>query len=95
MAEIKRNGLTARIPRDVVERARKAGVHDVDWYAGRLEEGDSFHVISSSSSGSIDAKHKQALRRHRDRSGASHRSPVTMFAALWTRAVRHTPHSPG
>jgi len=92
MAEIKHGGLTARIPRDVVARADKAGVHDVDWYAGRLDEGDSFHVASSSNR-STNMRHKQAVQRYRRRRGVHHRSPMAFFVALWARAVRHAPYS--
>lgn len=37
MADLKRPGdLSRQVPADVKERARKAGVKDFDWYAGRL-----------------------------------------------------------
>jgi hypothetical protein len=37
MAVLKRHSdLSKQIPEDVLERTRKAGVKDVDWYAGRL-----------------------------------------------------------
>lgn len=38
MALLKRNpGLSEQIPEDVLERARRAGAEDLDWYAGRLD----------------------------------------------------------
>jgi hypothetical protein len=94
MTETKRNGLTARIPQDVLARANKAGVHDVDWYAGRLEQSDGLRVASAES-GTIDARHRQAVKRYRDHRGGSRKSPMVRFVALWDRAVRRTPRRVG
>jgi hypothetical protein len=94
MAETKRSGLAARIPQDVLARANKAGVHDVDWYAGRLEQTNGLH-IASAESGTIDARHRQAVKHYRDHRGGNRQSLIVRFAALWARAVRRTPRRVG
>jgi hypothetical protein len=94
MAETKRSGLTARIPQDVLARAKKAGVHEVDWYAGRLEQSDGLHTASVES-GTIDARHREVVKRYRDHRSESRKSPVVRLVALWARAVRRTPRRVG
>lgn len=37
--------LIDRIPKDVRERLAKAGVSDVDWYSGRMDEGTTFFSV--------------------------------------------------
>lgn len=94
MAETKRDGLTARIPRDVLVRAEKAGVHEVDWYAGRLEQADRL-LLSSAASSSGDAKHRHAVKRFREHRGERRPSVMVRFAAMWARAARRTPRRVG
>lgn len=97
MTESKHQGLTARIPRDVVERARKAGANEVDWYAGRLE--DSAAGRSSSSRQTLKSNHERVLATHKQqRSERRHeqvRSPLMLIASLWQRVKGHVPRIAG
>jgi hypothetical protein len=95
MAETKRSGLTARIPEDVLARAKKAGVEDVDWYAGRLEQSDGVH-IAAVDGGMIEDRHRETVKRYReDQSRNGGDSTIVRLVAMWARAVRRTPRRVG
>jgi hypothetical protein len=88
MADGKHQGLTARIPRDVVARAEKAGARDADWYAGRLEDAPAGR--GGPPRRGLKADHAQVLERHRRRRREQHhRSPRSLLMFLWERARRH------
>jgi hypothetical protein len=86
----------ARIPDDVLERAKKGGATAVDWYAGRLEHGayvrraadrrrpkhDPQQVVSM-----YKAARKQ--RRHREHP----HSPSTLLSSVWKHAKGLIPRS--
>lgn len=90
MTEIKHQGTTVRVPRDVVARARKAGDSDFDWYAGRLDETPTRGGGSSGSS--VRTSHRQAVQSHRKARSVRRRSVGMLFAALWQRAPHPTLH---
>jgi hypothetical protein len=96
MREIKHQGTTVRVPRDVVARARKAGDTDFDWYAGRLDETPTASAGSSGSSSSLGStlksSHRRAVQSHRKARSGRRRTLGMMFAALWQRAAHPTLH---
>src|SRR5436305_1971750 len=57
--------LSDQIPWDVRERTRKAGVSQVDWYAGRLDVGDA--QLNERTPPEQAAELKEAARRGRHR----------------------------
>jgi hypothetical protein len=92
MSRLKKQGdLTRQIPLDVKERIRKAGVEEVDWYAGRLtSESRGFTEVPP-------AEHQQlkdaALNRRRARRKEKRDAGVTtiraLVSSLWPRRARH------
>jgi hypothetical protein len=96
-AQNKHQGLSARIPVDVMKRAQKGGASEVDWYAGRLEDGTGGR---RSPRQSLKTDHTHIVDMHRRRRTEEHRSkhprsPVTFLVALWARAKGHAPRIAG
>jgi hypothetical protein len=98
MAVSKRHDdLWRQIPDDVRERADKAGVTKIDWYAGRLTEGGGagFSDLPAERHDDLlrDARARRAGRRKEK--AESVKAPV-VNAIAWLRAgpgrlLRHTP----
>lgn len=81
MAHLKRNPkFSEQIPEDVLERARRAGAEDLDWYAGRLDVRD-----DDAGSGDTPAGEREELEaiaeRHRTESAAG-AGTMTLFRFL-------------
>jgi hypothetical protein len=93
MPEFKQHrNLSRRIPAEVKERIRKAGVEDVDWYAGRVTSSQSQGFSQMS-----DKEHRElrqaARARRRVRRGERKTAVLTLmrsvFSALRPWATRH------
>jgi len=99
MAVRKQQDLAARIPRDVVARAEKAGVRlsELDWYAGRLA--DSHRQRGDAPGGVGKASHRSAVKAHKrnrtqERTGKRPHSRLAMVASSWWRSATRSIRSP-
>lgn len=90
MALLKRNPtFSDQIPEDVLERARRAGAEDLDWYAGRLD------IRDDQSGGDTPAEERKELEalaeRHRTESAQAGGGVATLmrfFGRFLPRATR-------
>ena len=90
--------LLRQIPDNVKERTAKAGVTDIDWYAGRLTSSDSKGFSETPPDRHVELREKAQVRRkaERDQKVTAVVTRITALAAKlrppWRRApVRPTP----
>lgn len=88
MSLLKRpRSLTDRIPEDVRERARKAGVEEIDWYAGRLDATNvgANHSFTDPPQEDIAQLKAVASKRRRANRADAKEAVVTRLRELWRR----------
>ena len=87
--------LTYRIPEDVRERTRKAGVEEVDWYAGRLDvtNVDSGELFTDPPSADVIRLKTMASKRRRTRRDDAKEAVVTRLRGLLNRRPRRHPRA--
>ena len=86
----RKNSLSSRLPADVRERLTKAGVDDVEWYAGRIEEeGPTFSPISPDREQEL----RQRDTAHR-RARSAPRAGVALAALRRVTAWTNRRHAP-
>ncbi len=88
----KQDDLTRQIPVDVKERIRKAGVEEVDWYAGRLTSTES-HGFTEVPPAEQQELRETALTRRRakrkEKRDAGTATVRAFFSSLRPRRARH------
>ncbi len=88
--------LLRQIPDDVKERAAKAGVTDIDWYAGRLTSSDSKGFSETPPDRHAELRENAQVRRkaERDQKIAAVVTKITALPARLRPRWRRTPARP-
>ena len=89
----RQDDLLRQIPEDVKERTRKAGVTDVDWYAGRLTSSESkgFSKLPPKRHQLLRSEAKERRKERREQKTSELVAPITGAVAWLRGSLRRSP----